>query len=340
MTKSTHSVTAAPLLFCSRHAFAIAVAINCGFLLTYVWLGTQGWGAPAEKESPPGELSRWCERVSDGIFREPANALSNLGFMFAGLTMVWVLTRDRPGGNAGSVLHGTTPVAMFYAAAAIFLGPGSMLMHGTHTAWGGWADNLSMVMYISLPWLINVAEMGRWSLLRLLSIYVSIAVLYGLGRIYFGSRLGINLNLFGVSLGLWGISEVLYRFWSPQLRWLSGFVGFAIAAAFGQMPWDLLAQPAKNWWVVLFWLPGLLATQAPINRRSYNPWFFLGVLAFASAFAIWTTGRPTNALCKPDSLIQAHAIWHLLTAVATWCFFMFLRTQRPLIVEPAEIESV
>lgn len=333
MTQYTDETTTTGLPFWSRHAFAIALAASSGFLAIYVWLGTQGWGLPAAKESPPGELSRWCERVSDGIFREPANALSNLGFMVAGLTMVWVLTRDRPGAVPGSVLHGTRPIALFYAAAAIFLGPGSMLMHGTHTAWGGWADNLSMVMYISLPWLINVAEMGRWSTGRLLTTYLSIVVLYGLGRIYFGSRLGINLNLFGVSLGLWGISEVLYRFWSPRMRWLSGFIGFAISAAFGQMPWDLLAEPAKNWWVVLFWLPGLLATRAPLNRRRYNPWCGLGVLSFALAFAIWTTGRPTNALCRPDSWIQAHAIWHLLTALATWCFFMFLRTQRPL-VEP------
>jgi hypothetical protein len=27
-------------------------------------------------------------------------------------------------------------------------------------------------------------------------------------------------------------------------------------------------------------------------------------------------------------VIQAHAIWHLLSALATWCFFMFLRTER------------
>ena len=39
-------------------------------------------------------------------------------------------------------------IAILYASAAVFLGPGSMLMHGTNTLWGGWADNLSMIMYI------------------------------------------------------------------------------------------------------------------------------------------------------------------------------------------------
>ena len=34
------------------------------------------------------------ERVSYGLFREPSNALSNLGFMFAGLMMLRILAMD------------------------------------------------------------------------------------------------------------------------------------------------------------------------------------------------------------------------------------------------------
>ncbi|MCZ6853579.1 MAG: hypothetical protein O7G86_06640, partial [Gammaproteobacteria bacterium] len=136
-----------------------------------------------------------------------------------------------------------------------------------------------------------------------------------------------NLDFFGLSIALWGISEVLFRYWSPPMRWLSGLVGFVIAAVFGTMPWEMLAEPAKYWWVILFWLPALLATKAPRGRRVYRPWFIAGVVTYMAAFAIWLTGRPGNPLCNPDSLIQAHAIWHLLSAVATWCFFKFLRTE-------------
>ena len=55
-------------------------------------------------------------------------------------------------------------------------------MHGTHTEWGQWADNLSMVMYILLPWLINVKEMGRWSVKRFFSVYIAIVVIDGFIR--------------------------------------------------------------------------------------------------------------------------------------------------------------
>ena len=103
-------------------------------------------------------------------------------------------------------------------------------MHGTHTGWGGWADNQSMVMYILVPWLINLKEMGRWSLRRFFTVYTAIVLVYSLTRWIFGSKLGINLDVFDVSIALWIISEVLFKFWTPKMRWISGFFGFVVAA--------------------------------------------------------------------------------------------------------------
>ena len=304
-----------------------AACVCLVYMALYIIFGWIGWGLPAASEQAPGEVSRWCERVSEGIFREPVNALSNIGFMIAGLFMLRVLSTDPQDSSGPNQFHGLTPVAMLYALAVIWLGPGSMLMHGTHTAWGAWADNLSMVMYILIPWLVNVAGMGRWSARRFFTVYASIVVGYGIGRLLFGSRLGINLDLFGLSIALWVISEVLYRFWSPRIRWLSGLMGFVTAAVFGIMPWDIFGAPEKYWWVILFWLPAVFSSQAPRGRRSYNPWFVAGVVTYLTAFGIWLTGRPGNSLCNPDSMIQAHAVWHVLSAVATWCFFKFLRSE-------------
>ena len=116
-----------------------------------------GWQDPAPWESAIGEASRWCERVAPGAFREPVNALSNIGFMVGGLWMLWVLGRDERAGLPREGLQGFTPSSLVYAGAAWFLGPGSLMMHGTHAAWGGWLDNLSMVMYILIPWMLNLS---------------------------------------------------------------------------------------------------------------------------------------------------------------------------------------
>ena len=311
-----------------NRAFPIAIVLSSLFLLAYFILASNGLILSFEPGLSAGDISRWCERVSDGIFREPSNALSNLGFMIAGLCMFKVLSMGPTDQKQHNTFSGPNKLSMLYAGAAIYLGPGSMLMHGTHTEWGQWADNLSMVMYIIFPWLYNLKKMGRWTSERFLVIYFSIVVIYGYTRWVYGDDLGIGLDLFGLSIGLWIISETLFNFWSPIFRWASGFVGFVVAAAFGTLPSEILSNPAEYWWVVLFWLPAVFSPQAPRIKRTYNPWFFLGMGSYIAAFTIWLN-QWSELLCNPDSWLQPHAIWHLLSALSTWCFFKFFRTEQP-----------
>jgi len=330
--------------------FPIALSLSFGFMATYVILGYFGIIPSLEPGAIIGEAWRWCERVSSSIFREPVNALSNLGFMVAGLFMYWVLSREER--DSKNQFTGLTPISILYAGAVIYLGPGSMLMHGTHTGWGQWADNLSMVMYILIPWLINVSEMGRWTTKKIFSVYLFIVIIDGVFRWTDGLGTGFGFNLFAVSIGLWFISECLYRYWTPNFRWISGFIGFIVCAVFGIFPWDIwdnfneVLEGLKNenvnslkeylevlkrteyWWIVTFWIPGLLAKEAPRYIRTYNPWFFAGMFTYLLAFSIWLTGVPDSPYCDPDRFFQAHGIWHVLSAVATWCFFKFLRTEK------------
>ncbi|MDC0405962.1 ceramidase [Gammaproteobacteria bacterium] len=305
--------------------FYAALSISFIFLFVFFTLSSFGLIQSSEGAGLIGEASRWCERVSGGLFREPLNTLSNLGFMVVGLYMFWIICNDRQ--NSTNPFIGITPISLLYASVVIFLGPGSMLMHGTNTEWGGWADNLSMIMFIILPWLYNIYSMSNWTSKQLLSIYVSIVIIYSNWRWFTDWGLGINFNLFGVSIGLWAISETLYRFWSPSFRFLSGFVGFIVLMLFGTMPNEFFNNFSEYWWVILFWLPGLLATNKPLNTRTYK-WYFLGMVAYFSAFAIWLTGVPDNELCEPDSIIQAHSIWHLLSALATYFFFLHFRDEK------------
>ena len=86
----------------------------------------------------------------------------------------------------------------------------------------------------------------------------------------------------------------------------------------------------------------LVARHPAGARRTYTPWFWLGIVSFFGAYAIWLTGTADHPWCSPDSIVQAHAIWHLLSAVATWCFFLVLRTERPLEPsgsDPAELSE-
>ena len=307
------------------YPFYLALSISISFLVIFFILSAFGLIQSIEASYLIGEASRWCERVSGGLFREPLNTLSNLGFMVSGLYMFWIICNDKQ--DSSNPFIGITPISMLYASVVIFLGPGSMLMHGTNTNWGGWADNLSMIMFIILPWLYNIYSMSNWTPKKLISIYISIVVIYSIWRWFTGWGLGINFNLFGVSIGLWAISETLYRFWTPSFRFLSGFVGFIVLLLFGTMPNEVFNNFSEYWWVILFWVPGLLATKKPVNTRTYK-WYFLGMIAYFSAFAIWLTGVPDSELCEPDSIIQAHSIWHLLSALATYFFFLHFRDEK------------
>ena len=307
------------------YPFYLALSISISFLVVFFVLSAFGLIQSIEASYLIGEASRWCERVSGGLFREPLNTLSNLGFMVSGLYMFWIICNDKQ--DSTNPFIGIKPISMLYASVVIFLGPGSMLMHGTNTNWGGWADNLSMIMFIILPWLYNIYSMSNWTSKKLISIYISIVLIYSIWRWFTDWGLGINFNLFGVSIGLWAISETLYRFWTPSFRFLSGFVGFIVLLLFGTMPNEVFNNFSEYWWVILFWLPGLLATKKPVNARTYK-WYFLGMIAYFSAFAIWLTGVPDNELCEPDSIIQAHSIWHLLSALATYFFFLHFRDEK------------
>ena len=306
----------------------LAVAV---FGVVFVLVGLGGWGPPAANEQAIGEVSRWCERVAGGLLREPVNTLGNLGFVAAGLGMFAVLGRDeRQRRERVNRFVGHQPIALLYAAATVFLGPGSMVMHGSHTWVGAWLDNTSMVAYVLVPWLVNVAMLARWRDRTTFTTYAVLLGAYVVGYATLGSDLGIGLDLFGVSIGIWVCSEVLVRWWSPAARWWSGLVGFGVAAVFGVTPAAMVADPVAHWWVLTFWLPGLLATHPPDERRRSWPWFWVGVGAFLSAYAIWQTGTADHPACRPDALVQSHALWHLLSAVATIGFFVYLRTGRPV----------
>ena len=309
----------------NRNYFFIALIISITFLLIFTLLSHFGLIQSEDSAYLIGEASRWCERVSGGIFREPVNTLSNLGFMFVGLYIFWIISNEHH--DSKNLFKGITPISILYASVVIYLGPGSMLMHGTNTEWGAWADNLSMIMYIILPWLFNIYAMSKWSINQFLYTYISIVVIYSIWRWFTDFELGINFNLFGVSIGLWVISEVLYWYWSPVFRLISGFVGFLVLMLFGTMPNEVFTNFNEYWWVILFWLPAILSKEKPKYSRSYK-WFILGMISYLSAFAIWLTGVPDHASCSPDSVIQAHGIWHLLTALATYFFFLHYRSEK------------
>ena len=74
--------------------FHTAFIISLAFLFSYIVLASMGYMLSVEPGLTIGGISRWCERISAGIFKEPINSLSNLGFMISGLLMFSILSSD------------------------------------------------------------------------------------------------------------------------------------------------------------------------------------------------------------------------------------------------------
>ena len=94
--------------------FYTALLLSVLFLVAYWIFGYFGWQPSSQSLSMIGKMSVWCERVTGGIFREPANALSNLGFMIIGLSMFYVLSKEKTDSTNGNAFFGITPVSTLY----------------------------------------------------------------------------------------------------------------------------------------------------------------------------------------------------------------------------------
>lgn len=56
-------------------------------------------------------------------------------------------------------------------------------------------------------------------------------------------------------------------------------------------------------------------------------WYLYGIALQAAAFTIWIADL-TRTLCDGNSLLQGHAVWHLLNAAAVWCGYRYYRSER------------
>ena len=69
---------------------------------------------------------------------------------------------------------------------------------------------------------------------------------------------------------------------------------------------------------------------APVELEPRRmPWFWTGLGLFAVANVVWNLSRTGGVWCDPHSLLQGHAVWHLLTAASVGAFYLYFRGEGP-----------
>ena len=232
----------------------------------------------------PGEFvgagKMFCESFGDGWIKQPANTWSNLGFVAAGLWMVSYLSIGRrKNWFAGNRFSRSPSLPILYALLVIFIGPGSMALHGTGHAWGHTVDVLAMFTFIMFP--------IAWSATHLLR---------GEDRTFWAIYLAVTIPL-------------------------------TLAHVFGVLPFSGIALYA-----VL--IPTTIALE--VARYICRPTGLRSLVltgcalgSFVLAFTAWRLSISGAPLCDPGSLVQGHALWHLLCAFTTVYLFLAYLNERP-----------
>ena len=243
--------------------------------------------------------------------------------------MFYKLSQDATSDN-GIAMFGSPSIAVIYAGASTFLGPGSMAMHGTNTEFGAWLDNLSMIMYIVILWIYNLKKLIGFSTRVYLILYFLLVTVYAFDSWFLNGGFGVGISLFELSIGLWIATEIVVKFPNLYGRISSGISVLVIQQLFGSPVIESFQNFQNNWEMLLYFAPALIPNLNKPSEIKYSPWFFLGFLSFFGALLIWETGVPDHPWCNPDSWLQAHMIWHLLCSAATFSFFKLYRTEKYL----------
>lgn len=93
----------------------------------------------------------------------------------------------------------------------------------------------------------------------------------------------------------------------------------------------LLAVPEVRRWLYAVVLIAAIVIELGFARPRRPgvkvSFYLLGIAAKAIAFTIWNLDQH-GQLCAPQSLLQGHAVWHLLGALALWLTFLYYRSER------------
>jgi len=265
----------------------LVFALTLGALVVLLFVDGD-WSAWSQATCLSAPLGCFCEYARPTLVRQPSNTFSNLAFTIVGIVvLVESIQQQIAAAGRREKLSQEQALgrafACSYAVSQVVLGAGSAWYHASLTFHGQWIDNAAMYLTVSAPMLYARA-----------SVRLSAKVAHGKSpqnsaRLYLIEFIAVNVVL-GVLC---------------------------------------LVLPVTRRYIFMILIVGLLAYEmwarrvlpARARKARLNP---LGVAlaTFLVAFVIWTLDI-RHILCKPESLLQGHALWHILNAVATFQIYMY-----------------
>lgn len=162
-------------------------------------------------------------------------------------------------------------------------------------------------------------------------IFGATAIFVGLGSVLLHATLTLWGQFFDV-MGMYLTSGFMLVCAIARWRSLSGrqaaIVYVVVVSALITM---LYAVPEVRRFLFAAVLVVAIATELrlarPRRKQVRLSYYLSGIATKAVAFTIWNLDQ-SGTLCAPESLLQGHAVWHLLGATSLWLTFLYYRSEK------------
>jgi hypothetical protein len=155
------------------------------------------------------------------------------------------------------------------------------------------------------------------------------AVIVGIGSAFYHASLTFTGQFFDI-LGMYLMASFVLVYPLQRLYSLSYRNSIALYITLNLILTGLqiLIPDLRRYTFAIVLIVGLVVEFVYLRRHPIITarWLYVGLGLFTLAYGIWILDN-SHALCAPDSLLQGHAIWHLLGACATGCLFLYYASE-------------
>ena len=161
-------------------------------------------------------------------------------------------------------------------------------------------------------------------------------ILTGLGSMFFHASLtyiGNWIDIMGmyfiaIFLILYNYSRLYHLTLSKMIGWYTGLILF-----FGVLIYKMAEiNNVLFGFVILGFVISSVVIQKKLKTNSKAIYLWLAIISYYTGSTFWLLDK-NGTLCMPDSWMQGHALWHILSGTAVLLIYLYFRSEQAESIE-------